>query len=403
VALLGGHPDTSDSVLDTVAAPTDLLSGHDALAIALLVAGVAGTALLSWTNLRALRRIAAAPAGDGERARPAEMARTTVARIAVANLLVVAALCVLATGRAGALGEALEIGDVTVLAWEIAKWPVLVVLVTGLMTVVRRAVWMSPPVWRSVKTGQVVAAGAWCAAITGFVIYLASLDSFKEAYGGVGTGVVLVMWLTLFSVLYHATPDLRMPELGAGAPAAAAAAVAWLATSGALAIWVAAFDQITVAFWGPGAVAILVVGLWVANRALLRRVRVSSAGEQRSSLADRVDLVVAPSAALRNVTAQGRMMSILGPQAHGMSDREVDMMDWGFAYGVAWAVARGQDQDAPEEVVSERALHATQAVFQAYRGSFTPATTELRAAERSGASNGAPPGTNGGPALRVER
>ena len=49
------------------------------------------------------------------------------------------------------------------------------------------------------------------------------------------------------------------------------------------------------------------------------------------------------------------------------------MMDWGFAFGVAWAVARGQDPAAPEELVSIRALDVTQAVYDAYRGSSAPA------------------------------
>ena len=33
---------------------------------------------------------------------------------------------------------------------------------------------------------------AWCVAIAGFVVYLASSDSFMDAYGGVSTGVVLL-------------------------------------------------------------------------------------------------------------------------------------------------------------------------------------------------------------------
>ncbi len=83
--------------------------------------------------------------------------------------------------------------------------------------------------------------------------------------------------------------------------------------------------------------------------------------------------MVAPSAALRNATAQGRMMSALGARAAELSDREIEMMDWGFAFGVAWAVARGQDPAAPEELVSMRALDVTQAVYGAYRGSPAPA------------------------------
>ena len=166
--------------------------------------------------------------------------------------------------------------------------------------------------FRGMRPSQVAALIAWCLASAGFVIYLASTDSFRDAYGSITTGVVLLVWLTLFSLLRYATPDLRVSDATHAEP-------------------------------------------------------------ERSAFADQVDLVVAPSAALRNSTAQGRMMSVLGPRAAELSDREVDMMDWGFAFGVAWAVAREQDPAAPEELVSLRALDVTQAVYDAYRGSPAPA------------------------------
>jgi hypothetical protein len=175
-----------------------------------------------------------------------------------------------------------------------------------------RVVWRRGPI-------QIAAAFAWCVAIVGFVVFLVKLDSFMDAYGGVGTGIVLLMWLTLLSLLHHAIPNFRMRAVGTGA----------LPPTGAAAV--------------------------------------------RSPIADRVDLLVAPSAALRNATAQGRMMSALGARAAELSDREIEMMDWGFAFGVAWAVARGQDPAAPEELVSIRALDVTQAVYDAYRGSSAPA------------------------------
>jgi hypothetical protein len=177
---------------------------------------------------------------------------------------------------------------------------------------------------------QVAFVVAWAAATGGFVVYLASLDSFKEAYGSVGTGALLLLWMTLFSVLYHWTPNLRPRNVHeAAAPSAGR-------------------PQPTATPLGP-----------------------------------RVDRVIAPSAALRNTAAQGRMMSVMGPHAIGMSDREVDLMDWGFAFGVAWAVARRQDPEAVEETVSERALHATQAVYQAYRGSPAPVLNGIPATARN--------------------
>jgi hypothetical protein len=170
----------------------------------------------------------------------------------------------------------------------------------------------------------------WCGALGGFAVFLLELRTFQNTYGGLGTALLLVLWLTLFSVLYYAAPRLRSSSRG---PRPAAA------------------------------------------------VPPSAPAPPRSQIGERVDLVVVPSAALRNSNAQGRMLSALGARAGGLADHEIDMMDWGFAYGVAWAVARSQDPAALEEVVSERALQATQAVYEAYRGSPRPAARQASATQ----------------------
>jgi hypothetical protein len=180
----------------------------------------------------------------------------------------------------------------------------------------------------------------WCGALGGFTVYLLELRSLQDTYGGVGTAFLLVGWLTLFSVLYHAAP-----RLGPGAPRRRPMEA------------MPAADPPP----PPSAAA------------------AARPAPQRSAIGERVDLVVVPSAALRNSDAQGRMMSALGARAGGLAEHEIDMMDWGFAYGVAWAVARSQDPGAHEEVVSERALQATQAVYEAYRGSPGPAVRQRSA------------------------
>jgi hypothetical protein len=137
-------------------------------------------------------------------------------------------------------------------------------------------------------------ATAWVAVTGGFVAYLTSLDSFKDAYGGVGTGALLLVWITLFSVLFRITPRLRSAR-GPQAPAPLAAAV-------------------------------------------------------------------------RSRAAQARLLSVMGPRAGRLTPREQEMVDWGFAFGIAWAVAQRQDPAAPEAVVSARALQAARAVrSQPYR------------------------------------
>jgi len=181
------------------------------------------------------------------------------------------------------------------------------------------------PRWSSIG-----AALLWCGALGGFAVFLFELRSFQDTYGGLGTALLLVCWLTLFSLLYYAAP-----RLGSSSPHRRSAA---------------------------GAPAV-------------------PPAPPSSEIGERVDLVVVPSAALRNSNAQGRMLSALGTQAGGLADHEVDMMDWGFAYGVAWAVARSQDPAAREEVVSERALQATEAVYEAYRGSPRPTGRQASATQ----------------------
>jgi hypothetical protein len=49
-----------------------------------------------------------------------------------------------------------------------------------------------------------------------------------------------------------------------------------------------------------------------------------------------------------------------------LSDRELDLTDWGFAYGVAWTRARERDPSLPEEAIAREALQAAEAVFRDY-------------------------------------
>ena len=51
-----------------------------------------------------------------------------------------------------------------------------------------------------------------------------------------------------------------------------------------------------------------------------------------------------------------------------MSDLELDLADWGFTYGVAWAAARAQDPHESDDAVAERALAAAEQVFRLYCG-----------------------------------
>ena len=72
------------------------------------------------------------------------------------------------------------------------------------------------------------------------------------------------------------------------------------------------------------------------------------------------------SAALQDDAANDCMVSALdGRREAALSERELDVADWGFAYGVAWARARERGSAEPDQVARE-ALQAAQAVFSSY-------------------------------------
>ena len=74
-------------------------------------------------------------------------------------------------------------------------------------------------------------------------MFLASFSHFQDTYGIIGSALVLLIWLTMFSVLYYVTPDLRALGGGGQGARALAAAVTWLAVCAALAVCLASLDS----------------------------------------------------------------------------------------------------------------------------------------------------------------
>jgi hypothetical protein len=81
----------------------------------------------------------------------------------------------------------------------------------------------------------------------------------------------------------------------------------------------------------------------------------------RTGLADEV------SAALTDDAANQSMLSVMeADHSTPLSERELDLTDWGFAYGVAWARARDRDPAEPGDAIARAALQAADTVFRSY-------------------------------------
>jgi membrane protein len=113
-------------------------------------------------------------------------------------LLVASAMIVVVTGSvARHVGQALGIGSATVTTWDIAKWPVLVILVCLMVAVLY---WASPNAkqgLRSIAPGAVIAIGVWLAASGLFAVYVANFGHYNKVYGSIATMIIFLIWLWL--------------------------------------------------------------------------------------------------------------------------------------------------------------------------------------------------------------
>jgi membrane protein len=137
--------------------------------------------------------------------------------------IAVIALSVVATGPVtDAIGQALGLGSTATTVWDIAKWPVMLVLVAIMIAVLYYA---SPNVrirgFKFVTVGSGVALLVWIVASALFAFYVANFGSYNKTYGTLAGVVVFLVWLwiTNLAVLIGIELDAereRTIELKAG-------------------------------------------------------------------------------------------------------------------------------------------------------------------------------------------
>ncbi|MER6218364.1 YhjD/YihY/BrkB family envelope integrity protein [Streptomyces sp. NPDC001674] len=112
-------------------------------------------------------------------------------------LAVVSALIVVFTGGlARQAGAALGIGDSALTVWSIAKWPVLVLLVTIMIAILY---WAAPNAkgrgFKWVTPGSFLALVIWMIASGGFAFYVANFGSYNKTYGTLAGVIIFLVWL----------------------------------------------------------------------------------------------------------------------------------------------------------------------------------------------------------------
>ncbi len=142
--------------------------------------------------------------------------RVGVTLVTVVLLTAAAVAVVLTGGVARKAGTLLGIGETGVRIWDVAKWPVLVLigaLVFGLLY------YASPNVrhgtFRSILPGGLTAVLLWLAASALFAVYVANFGSYNKTYGSLGAIVVFLVWLWISNLAILVGAELNA-ELARG-------------------------------------------------------------------------------------------------------------------------------------------------------------------------------------------
>jgi membrane protein len=117
-------------------------------------------------------------------------------------IVALAALMVVFTGGlARAMGDVIGLGSGFVVVWDIAKWPVLLVLVSLLFAILY---WASPNAkhagFRWVSPGGILAVVVWLAASAGFAVYVANFGNYNKTYGSLAAVIVFLVWLWISNI-----------------------------------------------------------------------------------------------------------------------------------------------------------------------------------------------------------
>lgn len=142
--------------------------------------------------------------------RPMQLVVTVVTVVA---LTVVAVALVLSGPVVDAVGETLGLGDGVRLAWNIVKWPILLLVVVLLVAVLYYATPNAKqPKFRWISLGALLAIVVLAIATLGFALYVANFGNYERTYGSLAGVIVFLLWLWIanLALLFGAEFDAEL-------------------------------------------------------------------------------------------------------------------------------------------------------------------------------------------------
>jgi membrane protein len=169
----------------------------------LFIVGIAGAIWSASSYIAAFMRASNA-IYDIDEGRPIWM--TLPVRIAVTvimlALLAISSIAVVMTGGlATQIGKLLGIGSSAVMIWDIAKWPVLLLVVSFMFSILY---WAAPnvrhPGFRWLSPGGVFAVAVWVIASGVFALYVSNFSSYNKTYGALAGVIIFLVWLWISNI-----------------------------------------------------------------------------------------------------------------------------------------------------------------------------------------------------------
>lgn len=214
------------SALDTLRPTIEQLVNAPTAGFA-LVAGIVGAL---WTASgyigafgRAMNRIYEIDEGRPVwKLRPVQLLLTLIGLVMAAAVVFMLAV---SGPVAQALGDAIGLGDAALTAWNVVRWPLILLFVVIAVAILY---YVTPnvqqPKFRWISGGAALAIVVWLLASLAFGLYVANFGSYNKTYGALAGVIVFLLWLwiTNLALLFGAEVDAEIErgrQLQAGLPA----------------------------------------------------------------------------------------------------------------------------------------------------------------------------------------
>ena len=215
IGLVGDPKKTTDTLLgivgdlgpqtavDTFRGPIEQVTSAQNTAGLLLVVGLLGALWSASGYVSAFSRASNA-IYEVEEGRPFWKLRPlqVLVTLVCVTLLAIVALALVATGPlAEAIGEQIGLGSTFLTLWDWLKWPVLIAIVSVIISILYYAAPnVKQPKFSWFTMGGFIALLVWVLISVAFGFYVANFGSYNKTYGSLGAVVSFLVWLWLTNI-----------------------------------------------------------------------------------------------------------------------------------------------------------------------------------------------------------